>query len=59
MLHHVGMIWIIENNKDLKYDMDILNSDYMTGGPCYLYFQKITWKIICHGTRWRSEERVP
>ena len=35
MLHHVGMIWIIENNKDLKYDMDILNSDYMTGGQWY------------------------
>ena len=27
MLHHVGMIWIIENNEDLKYDMDIQNSD--------------------------------
>ena len=23
MLHHVGMIWIIENNEDLKYDMEI------------------------------------
>ena len=23
MLHHVGMIWIIEDNEDLKYDMKI------------------------------------
>ena len=25
MLHHVGMIWIIENNEDLKYDMELKN----------------------------------
>ena len=25
MLHHVGMIWIIENHEDLKYDMEIKN----------------------------------
>ena len=35
MLQHVGMIWIIENNEDLKYDMDILNSDWLTGVPWY------------------------
>ena len=35
MLHHVGMIWIIENHEDLKYDMDIQNSDCMTGGTWY------------------------
>ena len=35
MLHHVGMIWIIENHEDLKYDMDIQNSDCITGGPWY------------------------
>ena len=35
MLHHIGMIWIIENNEDLKYYMDIKNSDWMTGGPWY------------------------
>ena len=23
MLHHVGMLWIIENHVELKYDMDI------------------------------------
>ena len=28
VLHHVGIIWIIENSEDLKYDMDILNSDW-------------------------------
>ena len=33
MLHHVGMIWIIENHEELKYDADILNSDWLTGGP--------------------------
>ena len=35
MLHHVGMIWIIENNEELRYDMHILNSDWLTGGPWY------------------------
>ena len=35
MLHHVGMIWIIENHEQLQYDMDIQNSYWMTGGPCY------------------------
>ena len=35
MLHNVGIIWIIENKKELKYDMDILNSDWLTGSPWY------------------------
>ena len=35
MLHHVDMIWIIENHEDLKYDMESENSDWMTGGPWY------------------------
>ena len=35
MLHNVGMIWIIENHEQLKYDMDILNSDWLTGGLWY------------------------
>ena len=35
MLHHVGMLWIIENNEQLKYDMEEQNSDWMTGGPWY------------------------
>ena len=35
MLHHVGMLWIIENHEQLQYDMDIQNSYWMTGGPCY------------------------
>ena len=38
MLHHVGMIWIIGNNEDLKYDMDVLNSDWLTGVPWYNTF---------------------
>ena len=33
MLHHVGMIWIIENHEELKYDREILNSYWLTGGP--------------------------
>ena len=35
MLHHVGMLWIIETHGQLKYDMDKHNSDWMTGGPWY------------------------
>ena len=35
MLHHVGMIWIIENHEYLKYDMDIQNSYWVTGVPWY------------------------
>ena len=35
MLHHVGMIWMIENNEDLKYDKELQKSYLMTGGPWY------------------------
>ena len=35
MLHHVGMLWIIEYHEELKYDMDIQNSDWSTGGTWY------------------------
>ena len=35
MLHHVGILWVIENDEQLKYDMDIQNLDWMTGGPWY------------------------
>ena len=35
ILHHVSMIWIIENNEDLKYDVEIQNSDWITGGTWY------------------------
>ena len=35
MLHNVGMIWIIENHEELKYDTDIQNSDWLTGGLWY------------------------
>ena len=35
MLHHVGMLWIFENHEQLQYYMDIQNSDWTTGGPCY------------------------
>ena len=35
MLYHIGMIWMIPNHEDLKYDMELQNSDWMTGGPWY------------------------
>ena len=35
MLHHFGMLWIIENHEQLKYDMDIQNSDPLTGDQWY------------------------
>ena len=35
MLHHVGMIWIIENDEDLKYDMELQNLYWITGVPWY------------------------
>ena len=35
VLHHVGMLCIIETNQHLKYDTDKHNSYWMTGGPCY------------------------
>ena len=34
-LHHVDMLWRIENNEELKHDMDIQNSDCLTGSPWY------------------------
>ena len=48
MLHHVGMIWMIENHEDLKYDMESQNSDWMTGGPWYnTYFcKKLCGKVF-------------
>ena len=35
MLQHVGTLWIIENNEELKYDMDMQNSDWFRGSPWY------------------------
>ena len=35
MLHHVGMLWIIETHEQLHYDMEDQNSECMTGGPWY------------------------
>ena len=35
MLYHVGMIGMIENHEDLKYDTKIQKTDCMTGGPWY------------------------
>ena len=35
MLHHVGMLWIIEAHEKLQYDMDKHDSDWMTSGTWY------------------------
>ena len=35
MSHHFDMLWIIENHEQFKYDMDIKNLDWLTGGPWY------------------------
>ena len=35
MLQYVVMLWIIENHEQLKYDTDIQNSYWMTGGTWY------------------------
>ena len=35
MLHHFGMLWTIETNQYLEYNMDKHNLDWMTGGPWY------------------------
>ena len=35
ILHHVGMLWIIETHEQLQYDMDKHNSEWMTVGPWY------------------------
>ena len=47
MLHHVGKIWIIENHEELKYYMDIKNSDWLTGGSWYNTFicKKLNGKL--------------
>ena len=35
ILHHVSILWIIENNEELQYYMDKQNSEWMAGGPWY------------------------
>ena len=35
MLHHFGMLWIIETHEQLQYDMEKHNSERMTGGTWY------------------------
>ena len=40
MLHHVGMLWIIENNEQLKYDADIQHVPAWSKG-----FDEILWYI--------------
>ena len=38
VLHHVVLSRIIKTNKQLQYDIDKHNSDYVTGGPWYNQF---------------------
>ena len=42
------MIWIIENHKYLKYDMELQDSDRMTGGSWYnsSIFKKLHEKVF-------------
>ena len=35
LLHHVGMLWIIEKHEQLKYDIEKHNPEWMTGGTWY------------------------
>ena len=35
MLHHVGMLWIIETHEQLKYDIDKHNLEWITGDLWY------------------------
>ena len=42
MLHHVYILWIIENHEQLKYDMDEQNSEWTW------YIESICKKL--HGT---------
>ena len=35
LLHHVGISWIIETHKQLKYDRDKYNLDWKRGGSWY------------------------
>ena len=48
MLHHVGMLQIIETHEQLQYDMDKHNSERMTGGPWYntYIFKKLHGKVF-------------
>ena len=47
MLHHVGMLWIIETHEQLQYDMDKHNPCWITGGPWYnTYICKIIWNSL-------------
>ena len=48
MLHHVGMLWIIETHEKLQYYMDKHNSEWMKGGPWYKtsIFKKLHGKVF-------------
>ena len=48
MLHHVGMLCIIETNKQLQYDMEKHNSEWITGGPWYntYIYKKLHGKVF-------------
>ena len=35
MLHHAGILWIIETHEHLQYDIDKHNSEWISGGPWY------------------------
>ena len=35
LLHHVGLSWIISSKKQMKYEIEENNSDWLNGGPGY------------------------
>ena len=46
VLHNVGLSWIFESNRQLEYDIDSYNPNWVTNVPWYKYF--ICKKL--HGT---------
>ena len=48
MLHNIGMIWMIEDNEDLKYDMELKTSYWIIGGPWYntSIYKKLYRKLL-------------
>ena len=35
MLHHIGILWIVETHEQLQYNLDKNNYEWMTGGTWY------------------------
>ena len=35
VVQHIGILWILEDNKHLKFEMDVQVSQWMEKGPWY------------------------